>query len=95
MIHEVLLALVGHPGDVIKREETGFYVSSGLPFLNPAEKVSVRAVVSRAECGVGIGLFEPTALVRSFPTKHPGVVTQQGCTDARPHAWTVATRPAT
>ena len=72
MIHEVLLALVGHPGDVIKREETGFYVSSGLPFLNPAEKVSVRAVVSRAECGVGIGqLFEPTRLFVPFRQSTP------------------------
>ena len=40
MIHEVLLALVGHPGDIIRREETGFYVTPGLPFLSAAEQAT-------------------------------------------------------
>ena len=71
MIHEVLLALVGHPGDVIKREETGFYVSSGLPFLNPAEKVSVRAVVSRAEWRGNCAAVRTHRACSFLSDKHP------------------------
>lgn len=38
MIHEVLLALVGHSGDIVLREANGFRIASGLPFLSVAEQ---------------------------------------------------------
>lgn len=46
MLHEVLLALIGHTGSIIIEEDSSFKVSSSIDFLTDAEAEQINKVVA-------------------------------------------------
>lgn len=61
MLHEVLLALLGHTGDVITpTKEGGFCVDPSMPFLHPSERTMIDRV-----CVVGAAFASVQNFVQS------------------------------
>jgi hypothetical protein len=46
MLHEVLLALLGHTGNIILDKGTTFALSDDIHLLHPSEKIQINRIVS-------------------------------------------------
>lgn len=45
MLHDILLSLLGFPGDIIVQQDNTFSVRQGFALLQPAEKEQVNRIV--------------------------------------------------